>query len=196
MAASYCEHRGRRIDVYCSLSTVNEAIEISSKAISLGNQGKRTVYGFPKGALERRKYTFGAGWKHFGVHHGGILAAWGHPGHRNFFTSGRIFDSHGQPRPAPVSRAAPAGPGEASQVGSGPAKPTLPALAGPSFPLHFLCIPFVFPLYMQCLPKMDPYFSVLIALLVPEPWLKVTGGPRRTSVLTRRRPARGLWMVG
>ena len=101
--------------------------------------------------------------------------------------------SLGRPR---VSRAAPAGPGEASQVGSGQAKLTLPALAGPSFPLHFLCISFVFPLYMQCLPKRDQYFSVFIALLVPEPWLKVTGGPRRTGVLTRTRLARDLWMVG
>ena len=101
--------------------------------------------------------------------------------------------SLGRPR---VSRAAPAGPAEASQVGIGPATPTLPALAWPSFPLHFLCISFVFPLYMQCLPKGDPYFSVFLALLVPEPWLKVTGGTRRTSVPTRRRPARGLWMVG
>ena len=162
MAASYCEHRGRRIDVYCSLSTLNEAIEISSKAISLGNQGKRTVYGFPKGALERRKYTFGAGWKHFGVHHGGILAAWGHPGHRFFSPLDGFLTpmgSLGRPR---VSRAAPAGPGEASQVGSGPAKPTLPALAGPSFPLHFLCISFAFPLYSLCMhaPQRDHYFSV------------------------------------
>ena len=158
MAASYCEHRGRRIDVYCSLITLNEAIEISSKAISLGNQGKRTVYGFPKGALERRKYTFGAGWKHFGVHHGGILAAWGHPGHRNFFTSGRIFDSHGQPRPAPGEPGSPGRPGRGQPGGEWTGEAHLAGLGRAvisfAFPLHFLCIPFVYAMS----PKKGPLF--------------------------------------